>query len=918
MKFFSEKERSQHPFAKQIPREYWSIYFNYEWLPVHEALLQAPCLEDCTILNLESNFNTKKLQSCLICIFVNDKSIAPRFWQQFLEKFPHTLNDIFIFAAYFSHLDILFYIWNSYPENQKDMIAAGNFYAFQRAAENGDITVLKHLKEWATPEELQNMIGADDFWVFRWAAASGNVEVLEQFKNWAPNELLDMIAANNFAAFRWAAENGHVEVLKQLNNWAPNELQNMMVAYDFRAFWEAASNGRVDVLKQLKEWATLEKLQEMIAVNRFWAFLMAAKNGHVAVLEQFKDWAPDKLKEMIAADNFWAFQRAAENGHVTVLKRLKDWAPHKLKAMITASNPLVFKKAAENGHVAVLKQLKEWSPRNLKKNSKLKKVIAAGILLAFKNATENGNADILEQLKEWVSPARLQEMIAADNFWAFLIAAKNGHVVVLKQLKDWAPDKLKEMIAADNFGAFQRAAENGHVAVLEQLKEWAPDELKEMIVAGNLLAFKKAATNGHIAVLKQLKDWAPDKLKEMILAKNFSFLKIAATQNRALLKELINTQEGIGLLLNVINKSTGQSALMNAIEDVLILKDKGLHLLQMFALTDESLNLLHHYAEQGNLQAQYLLVKWDTIVEKNVQKSALDYRWLAANEHRGACYDIKKYAEAGNPFFQCVYYSLEAEESNLINLLIDNADVRAFFFLMEFDFLHEAVAPQSHDGYICGRLTLLDKMEQQLVKNLNESDKKQHSELWAWVYCLRVLFAIQTQKQIEEKTWAQNPISQVELCIITIQKMIPLLVIHYNQYQNQWSNEQKQDFIRLLVMLWTKTINSQNECILSFPVLRDVNRILVHYLCGNKFGITFNSLTHEQQLKLITLASSGEKTDGDTLNKDLDCILTYCIDQKKWNEFYSKYNLFAKLPDQISNHERKDCQKLYTQMNNVG
>jgi hypothetical protein len=168
---------------------------------------------------------------------------------------------------------------------------------------------------------------------------------------------------------------------------------------------------------------------------------------------------------------------------------------------------------------------------------------------------------------------------------------------------------------------------------------------------------------------------------------------------------------------------------------------------------------------------------------------------------------------------------------------------------------------------------------------------------------LRVLFAIQTRQQIEEKTWAQNPIHEVGLSDATTQKMIPLLVIHYNQYQNQWPNEQRQDFIRLLVNLSLKT----DECILQPPVLRDFNRILVHHLCGKEFGITFNSLTQEQQLTLITLANSGEKIAGDRLNETLDCALTYRIDQKRWDKFYC--NFFPNLPALVRDDVDEDYQK---------
>jgi hypothetical protein len=855
MRFSSEQERSQHLFARQISSGHWNSYFNNEWLPIYERLLQASSLEDCAILSLESHWDAKKLQSCLICILANNKAISLNFWQQFLQQLPHTLDDIFIFAAYFGHVNILSYLWNSYPQSQNDMIMADNFSAFRWAAANGHLAVLQQLKEWVPAEKLENMIAANNFLTFQTAAANGRVAVLEQLKEWVPNnKLQDMIAASHFLAFPSAAANGHLPVLNKLKEWAPNELQNM------------------------------------IKTDKFGAFQLAAKNGHLAVLEQLKQWAPTKLQDMIAANNFRAFRGAAANGQIAVLEQLQKWAPTELQNMIAASNFLAFQLAAKNGHVRILKQLQQWWPPN-----ELQKMIAANDFLAFRLAAENGHFAVLEQFEKW-TPNTLQDM----SVIAFQGAAEYGHLAVLEQFRVCAPKELQQMIAANDFLPFRWAAKNGHVAVLKQLKQWLPEKLQEMIAANHFLAFQLAAQNGHIAVLEQLNKWAPGKLTDMLAANNFATLKILAKQKSALLKNLINTQEGVSLLLSVIDENTGQSALMKAIEDTLPLNGKELNPLEplkIFALTYNSLKTLEQRVAQGNLQAQYLLVKWDTVAGQNLQKSVLDYRWLAANGHRGAFYDIKRYAEAGNPFFQCIYYSLEHYDRKLINLLVNNAEVRAFFFLTDFDFLHEAIVFDSHNDYILERLALLDKIEQKFPQNNN--DKERQSELWAWVYCLRVLFAIQTRQQIEEKTWAHNPM-QINLCNATTQKMIPLLVIHYNHYQNQWSNEQRQDFIRLLVNLSFKT----DECILQPPVLRDFNRILVHHLCGKEFGITFISLTKEQQLTLITLASSGEKIDGDRLNETLDCALTYRVDQKGWDKFYC--NFFTNLPALISDDKDED------------
>jgi hypothetical protein len=175
MRFSSEKERSQHPFAKQIPLMDWNLYFNNEWLPIHETLLMAPYLQDFSLFNSESDWNAEKIQSCLICMFINDKPILLGFWKQFLERFPRNLNNIFKFAARFGRINTLHQLWIPYLPSE-DIILA-----FQYAAENGHLAVLKQLKEWA-PDKLQHMIVTYNFSAFKQAAAKGHLAILEQLK----------------------------------------------------------------------------------------------------------------------------------------------------------------------------------------------------------------------------------------------------------------------------------------------------------------------------------------------------------------------------------------------------------------------------------------------------------------------------------------------------------------------------------------------------------------------------------------------------------------------------------------------------------------------------------------------------------------------------------------------------------------
>lgn len=84
----------------------------------------------------------------------------------------------------------------------------------QRAASDGQVSVLQFLKEWGI---TRKDVRSDDNLVLRWAARNGHVSVLQLLKEWGIT-LDDVRSGGNFA-LRWAAANEHVHVLQFFKEW---------------------------------------------------------------------------------------------------------------------------------------------------------------------------------------------------------------------------------------------------------------------------------------------------------------------------------------------------------------------------------------------------------------------------------------------------------------------------------------------------------------------------------------------------------------------------------------------------------------------------------------------------------------------------------------------------------------------------
>lgn len=139
------------------------------------------------------------------------------------------------------------------------------------------------LREKVTPH-FKAIIAHDEYRLFKDAAQNGNLDILKWLKEIAADEFLQMIRAVNYAPFDYAARYGHFHILKWLAKQAPAELPNMVQAFNYAAFRFTAAEGRLDVLKWMQEILPNHFL-DMIRAENFNAFHRAVIKKHPPVIE---------------------------------------------------------------------------------------------------------------------------------------------------------------------------------------------------------------------------------------------------------------------------------------------------------------------------------------------------------------------------------------------------------------------------------------------------------------------------------------------------------------------------------------------------------------------------------------------------------------------------------------------------------
>ena len=319
LRFASEEERLEHPFARLIPKVVWDEVFLNQLDELELGLMAAPA-EDARIrLASESYSSLRGLerQRCLLALLFSEPPKGQLFYER---SMAIELHGLFLNAASTGHLPVINRLIEIAPDKVQEMVAARFYEAFCNAAINGHLPVINRLIEIA-PDKVQEMVAANGYEAFRSAAYNGHLPVINRLIELAPDKVQAMVSANGYVAFRNAASTGHLPVINRLIEIAPDKVQEMVAADGYAAFRNAAYNAHLPVINRLIEIAP-DKAQEMVEADGYAAFRSAASNGHLPVINRLIEIAPDKVQAMVATNGYKAFRRAASAGHLPVINRL--------------------------------------------------------------------------------------------------------------------------------------------------------------------------------------------------------------------------------------------------------------------------------------------------------------------------------------------------------------------------------------------------------------------------------------------------------------------------------------------------------------------------------------------------------------------------------------------------------------------
>lgn len=505
MKYETELKRQAHPLAKLIPYTVWHCVFNSELTALQAQLFNAS-LEELNSLLLEINSYIKKeAQAAWHCIAFNHHHFSKEFLVNIgLDDLGLHYNELFVYAARLSRMDLLEYLVKLRPDKIQEMLRYGEYAAFIAAAKNGTINIVRYIMN-LLPQEISRMLAAQDYVAFRLAAQSKQSDTFFYLVKQACLNIQLMISAKQYAIFACAMERADPDILNYLveqvrfksSSWRlirlfmdslrpylTDKLQLMIEANQFLAFRTAAHKGHVELLKFLEALAPL-KLQQMIAAEQYCAFIWGASEGHLDVLMYLCQKAPEQVEAMIRAEDFSAFRLAAQNGHLHILKFLFKHAAHLFQEMLAKDNYAIVQDAAAYGQLEVLVYFVSLA------QGSVSAMLSANDFAAFQAASEHGYLDILLYF-ERLAPDLLQAMIAAHDYDAFQGAALNGHMHVLLYLLNKAAHVRDAMMTASEFQPFQYAAEAGQLEVLEFLAHALPQRLHEMISNSEYYALRIA------------------------------------------------------------------------------------------------------------------------------------------------------------------------------------------------------------------------------------------------------------------------------------------------------------------------------------------------------------------------------------------------------------------------------------------
>ena len=163
-------------------------------------------------------------------------------------------------------------------------------------------------------ESLKKHKGIFEFdTAFQYAAINGHLSVLKYLVELSNerNEKLN-IHSDDDCAFLCAAENGHLSVLKYIVELSDERNEKLNIYYD-RVFQYVAYYGHLSVLKYLVKLSDERNEKIDIYSNDEYAFRHAAENGHLSVLKYIVELSNEQNEKLdIHSDDEYAFKKSTK------------------------------------------------------------------------------------------------------------------------------------------------------------------------------------------------------------------------------------------------------------------------------------------------------------------------------------------------------------------------------------------------------------------------------------------------------------------------------------------------------------------------------------------------------------------------------------------------------------------------------
>ena len=584
MKFNTEAERMQHPFAAFIPASIWSALFNQQL-----SVFQLLCAEKTSTkwildleqtqkrLNQDPQLNQEDTLNAWLMVALTHPELADDALMKLANYFDLSPHHAFWVTISLGRTTLFELFANLYPERLKSVIEEKNYFAFRLAAEHGHVGIMARLCE-LMPNKIQNMVMTNHYDAFHRAAGQGQLHVIDYLIEHHPEHADSMLLANKYQTFYAAVKNGQWEVLQRLTaSLPPNKLKTILAHDSYRLLTDAAEWGQLTMLRHFiaylqQDQSVLGEYYQFRSQTDENAFYYASIYGHVDImaylisLPRYADtfsittyskalafavsgghWnaveyiqaivRTDLVDALFSNDHYAVFSNYSASGNLDQMARFMSRVPtEQVPIMLEKHHAHAFVNAAKHGHLAMLSYLIELAPD-------------AQLLIEYEGyqpfvcAAEQGQLDVMKYLMTCVPQTKQLSMMESNNAYAY---------DEISQHIDLNPHLIPRMqkIPKDAFAAFTYAANCRHLEMMTYCVAWvlehAPDKLEAMLVANNYLAFEGAVEHDDMDVVEALvtlmRRYAPHKLEDMLTSSR-ALTQAATYGHFTLLKYLLEVHE---------------------------------------------------------------------------------------------------------------------------------------------------------------------------------------------------------------------------------------------------------------------------------------------------------------------------------------------------------------------------------------